>query len=361
MSSKAPRSIRAARARVLVVALVSLLVLLFVALVLPVPFIKLAPGPTFNVIGTVAGKDVISISGARTDPTSGQLDMTTVYEKGGPQGGLSFVEAVASWFSSADAVLPQETLYPDNVTSAQVNQYNASMFSLAESDATAAAMNYLHRPLTVKVVITSTVAKSPADGKLVAGEQIVSINGTQIHGAQQVADIVRQSPVGTSFDFAVIAPNETTVTHHLVISEATPQQASKPYIGIGVGDMYDAGFPVHFSLSGIGGPSAGAMFALGLVDKLTPGDLAQGHHIAGTGTISPDGTIGPIGGIRQKLIGASRAGAALFLMPIDHCAEVAGHIPAGLTVVPVHTLSQSVSAVQHWTAGAAVPQCSSKS
>ena len=99
------------------------------------------------------------------------------------------------------------------------------------------------------------------------------------------------------------------------------------------------------------------MFSLGLVDKLSPDDLAKGRTIAGTGTITAEGEVGPIGGIRQKLVGARDAGAELFLAPAKHCAEMAGHVPDGLTVTPVRTLAEAVSAVSTWTSGGTPPAC----
>ena len=105
----------------------------------------------------------------------------------------------------------------------------------------------------------------------------------------------------------------------------------------------------------MGGPSAGLMFATGIVDKLTPEDLTAGGHVAGTGTIDPDGNVGPVGGIRQKLAGARDAGAELFVMPERHCAEAQGHVPDGLTVVPVTTLTEAVDAIRAWTAAGCVP------
>ena len=99
------------------------------------------------------------------------------------------------------------------------------------------------------------------------------------------------------------------------------------------------------------------MFATGIVDKLTPADLTGGGHVAGTGTITPEGEVGPIGGIRQKLAGASSAGAKLFLMPEQHCAEAQGHIPDGLTVTPVTSLADALKELDHWVAGIAVTSC----
>ena len=88
-------------------------------------------------------------------------------------------------------------------------------------------------------------------------------------------------------------------------------------------------FDVKISLDKVGGPSAGMMFALGIVDTVTPGDLTGGKHVAGTGTITPDGAVGPIGGIGQKMVGARSGGATMFLAPAANCDDVVGHIPDG--------------------------------
>ncbi len=142
-----------------------------------------------------------------------------------------------------------------------------------------------------------------------------------------------------------------------VVSVPKPDDPTVGYVGLLIDVLYEGPFPITFNLTDVGGPSAGMMFSLAIVDKLTPGDLAQGKTIAGTGTIAPDGTVGAIGGIRQKLVAARSAGAELFLMPTVHCAEAAGYVPQGLTVAAIETLDQSVAAVEAWQSGASVPAC----
>ena len=343
------------RGWVLVASGATLLVLLAVAFLLPVPFVKLAPGPTFNVVGDADGQPVISITGTQTYPVDGALDMTTVLESGGPRGGLTFATAIAAWFNSADAVVPRELLFPDDVTGEEVRTRQAMLFSTSESNAVAAAMGYLGKPVTTDIVVTAVYSDSPSDGVLQPKDTIVSVDGTPVTTSAQVAEAIRAKPVGTTFALDIErdgAPMTVSVT-----SAANPDDASVPYIGIGVGPLYSAGFPIDFTLEDVGGPSAGLMFAVGIVAKLSPEDLTAGHHIAGTGTIDPDGTVGPIGGIRQKLAGARNAGATLFLMPKDHCAEAAGHVPDGLTVVPVSTLTEAITAITDYDAGKTLPAC----
>jgi PDZ domain-containing protein len=344
----------------------TLLVLLALAFLLPVPFVKLAPGPTFNVIGESDGQPVIKISGGQTFPVTGSLDMTTVLESGGPRGGLTFVDAIASWLNPSDAVVPRELLFPDDVSGAEVEKHNALMFSTSESNAIAAAMTYLKRPVLSKVVVSAVFQDSPAFGVLNPKDEIVAIDGVEVTQPDQVAKAIRSKPIGTTFEFTISRDGvddgngctkdnvEQKVT---VTSAANPDDDTKPYIGISVSELYSAGFPIDFTLTDVGGPSAGLMFATGIVDKLTPDNLTGGKHIAGTGTIDPGGTVGPIGGIRQKLAGARGAGAELFLMPKEHCGEAAGHIPDGLTVVPVETLADGVAAIKAYNAGQPVASC----
>jgi len=341
------------RARVLVASATSLILLIGVALLLPVPFVKMSPGPTYNVVGEVGGVPVIDIEGTQVFPTSGELDMTTVMESGGPRGGLTFVEAIGSWFNQADAVLPRELLYPDDVSGEDVKVRQAALFSTAESNSVAAALGYLGKPIRTELVVTAVYADTPAAGVLQPRDRILAVNGTKVTEPVQVGQAVRSEPIGSDFTFTVqrLVDGTLQTLDVQVASQDNPDEPGTPQVGIGVGLNYAADFDITFTLKDIGGPSAGMMFALGLVDKLTPEDLAAGRHIAGTGTITPEGEVGTIGGIRQKLAGARSAGAELFLMPAAHCAEAADHVPEGLTVVPIKTLADAVAAVQAWQAG----------
>jgi len=357
---------------VLLISLVTTAVLVALALALPVPFVKLAPGPTFNVIGTEDGQDVIAIEGATTYPVTGALDMTTVLESGGPRGGLTFVDAIASWLDPADAVVPRELLFPDDITGEEVRERQAALFNTSGSHAVAAAMQYLGLPVQSTVVVDAVYPDTPADGLFVPQDEILAVDGVEVSAPSDVVDAVRSQPIGTTLEFTVrridegddsaegddasekADPVEVTVT---ATTADNPNDPGTPYLGIGVGQLYSADFPITFTLESVGGPSAGLMFSLGIIDKLTPDDLTDGGHVAGTGTISPEGEVGPIGGIRQKLAGARDAGASLFLMPADHCAEAEGHVPDGLTVTPVRTLDEAVSAVQAYVAGGDVAAC----
>ncbi len=329
--------------------------LIAIAFLLPVPYVRLAPGPTFNVIGDQDGEQVIRIEGTTTYPTSGELDMTTVSESGGPRGGLTFVEAIAAWFNASDAVVPRELLYPDDITGEEVRQRGAALFSTAESDAIAAALGYLDIPVTTEVVVTAVMDQTPATGVLEPRDRIRAIDGTEVTSPQDVVDAVRSAPVGTTFTLDL--ERGGTPTQVSLASVDNPDKPGSGLLGITVGNFYTPDFTIDFTLQDIGGPSAGLVFATGIVDKLTPDDITGGRHVAMTGTIDPEGKVGPIGGIRQKLSGAREAGAELFVMPLDHCAEAEGFIPEGLTVVPVETLTDAVAAIDAWRSGKELPTC----
>ena len=363
------------RTWMLMVSLATTSILVAVAMLLPVPFVRMSPGPTFNVIGTEDGREVIEIEGTRTYPVTGALDMTTVLEAGGPRGGLTFIGALTSWLDPNDAVVPRELLFPDDITGEEVRQRQAALFSTSGSHAVSAALEYLGLPVSTSVVVNAVYGDTPADGLFELRDEILAIDGEPVATTSDVVDAVRAQPIGTQLEFTVrrATTSETaddgateandaadTDSSEITLRGTTsenPDSPGTPYIGIGVGPLYTADFPITFTLEDVGGPSAGLMFAMGIVDKLTPVDLTAGQHVAGTGTITPEGDVGPIGGIRQKLAGAREAGASLFLMPADHCAEAAGHVPDGLTVTPVTTLSEAVAAVEGFVAGRDVPAC----
>lgn len=330
-----------------------------------VPYVLLTPGPIFNTVGMVEGHDLITISGAETYATTGSLNMTTVSEYGGPETGISVGQALWAWIHTSERVMPREALYPENMTAAQSNQHNAEAFSSSQSFAISAAMKFLKLPVVETVVISAIESGGPAEGTLHAADVIVAVDGKTVSTPTEVVTLIRAQPVGTSFVFTILRDgvkhDYTLATKARIDDPTTPEnEAGIPFVGVGVDSSYAATFPITFGLDNVGGPSAGTMFALGIIDKLTPGPLAQSKTIAGTGTIDANGNVGPIGGIAQKMVGARSHGAVLFLAPAENCKEVVGHIPQGLTVTPMSTLAQAVTAINDFNAGKPLPQCSAK-
>ena len=306
------------------------------------------------------GKPISSIQDTPTYPTAGNLDLTTVNERGGPGHAVYLGRVIVGWADPSVRVVPREAFYPDDVDPGDVAAQNTQMFSDSESDAIAAALRYLERPVITLTVVSQVVTGGPSDGKLAPGDVLLAIDGRLVTVPQPVTEQMATVEPGDDVVIRVRpaaggSPKDVTVT-----AGTAPDDPSRAFLGIGVGTTYKAPFPISVELGGVGGPSAGTMLSLGIIDKLTPGELNGGKFVAGTGTITPDGTVGTIGGIEQKLVGARRAGATLFLAPAGNCADVvAGGVPDGLTVAKVSTLTDAVNAIEAYVAGSPVTGCTS--
>ncbi|OAH51326.1 PDZ domain-containing protein [Microbacterium oleivorans] len=328
----------------LVIALVALLVLSF----LPTGFVIQRQGPVVNTLGSAENTDgeevpLISVRGAETYPTAGALDLTTVQIAGNRERTPSWFELAMAWFDPSQAVLPIDQVFPAGTTTEQRNEENAALMVDSQKEAAAAALTQLGYEVRSHVGVGALTEDSPSSGILEVGDEIVSADGTPIGDTAQLRSVINDGG-GDPVELVIRRGDaERTVTVTPVRSET----ADGPVWIIGITTARDFDFPIDVTiqLDRIGGPSAGQMFALGIIDTLTPGELNGGEQVAGTGTIDSAGTIGPIGGIRQKLYGALDAGADYFLAPQRNCDEVVGHIPGDLRVIPVATLDDSLAAL----------------
>jgi PDZ domain-containing protein len=234
----------------------------------PLPFAVAQPGSTADVLGKNKGTPVITISGAPTRHTRGELRMTTIVATG-PKVRASLPDLLDGWFRSDRAVMPLDAVYPSGDDVKEVEKFNARQMRQSQDAATAAALNYLGRS----------------------------------------------------------------------------------------GDDID----VDLELADVGGPSAGLLFSLGIIDKLDGngrgGDLTGGRTIAGTGTINADGEVGAVGGVALKTQAARRDGATVFLVPRDECADAKAELPKGLRLIPVTTLKGAVQSLVALDSGKSVPSC----
>jgi len=329
------------------------LVGLAVVALVPAPFVIEQPGPAYDTLGdvTVGDKSVslIDIPGEKTYPTDGTLDMLTVSIRGDRDNLPNWLEVAAAYFDPSRAVVPVDLIYPEGQTVEQSNQQGAVDMANSQKEAIAAALTNLGYDLPSTLSVVETQAGSPADGVLKAGDVIVSINGKTFADVTGLRAEIASNGVDSPAT-VVITRDGTNMTLELTPTLSVGDSPT-PILGVVVGSEYDFPFDVRIQLENVGGPSAGMMFALGIIDKLTPGELNGGENIAGTGTIGATGEVGPIGGIRQKLYGASSAGAKFFLAPAANCDEVTGHIPSGLTVFSVKTLDDAITALDAISAG----------
>ena len=328
----------------LIVALIALVVLTF----LPTPYVIQRPGPVYNTLGTAADKDgeqvpLIAVDGAETFETGGSLDLTTVQVVGNRQRTPSWFELALAWTDSSKAVVPLDSVFPEGVTTEERDAQNATLMVDSQHEATAAALGELGYDTGAQVAVVEAVEGTPADGVLEPDDIITAIDGAAVDSAKQLRQKI-QDAEGSAVELTVLrAGDEKTVK--VTPEERTADGKTTWVVGVTLRTDYDFPIDVTIQLDNVGGPSAGMMFALGIIDTLTPGELNGGEDVAGTGTIEADGTVGPIGGIRQKLYGARDAGADYFLAPESNCDDVVGHVPDGLTVVSTSTLEESVHAL----------------
>ncbi|WP_030868608.1 S16 family serine protease [Streptomyces sp. NRRL S-37] len=247
---------RLSRPQALAVLGAPVVALLAIAAFAPLPFSIAQPGLTADVLGENKGTQVITIDGAPVRRTSGQLRMTTI-EATSPDTRVGLPDVIDSWFSTDQAVMPRDSVYPSGDSVKEIEQYNREQMEESQDEATRAALDYLNRE--------------------------------------------------------------------------------------------DDGIEVGLELADVGGPSAGLLFSLGIVDKLngdgSGGDLTGGRIVAGTGTIDADGTVGAVGGVPLKTQAARRDGATVFLVPKAECSDARAELPEGLRLVPVTTLKSAVDAL----------------
>ncbi|MBT1187971.1 PDZ domain-containing protein [Streptomyces sp. CJ_13] len=345
-----------------------LFVLFCTGLFIKVPYAEMSPGPTVNTLGDSRGEAVLSISGRKTYRTSGHLNMTTVRVTGADYD-MNLLEAVYGWLAGDNIVVPHDNLYPNGKTDKESTQENAEEFSQSQESAKVAALKQLGIPVSARVVVSSVVKASPSEGKLHAGDVIQAVDGTPVKEPGDVAKLVTKHKAGEPVEFTIVPAAEAAEAERahrepgsptkITITSGKAEGDGHAIVGIRAGTDHTFPFTVDIKLADVGGPSAGLMFALGIVDKLTPEDLTGGKFIAGTGTIDDEGKVGPIGGIQMKTIGARQAGAEYFLTPAENCASASAQVPDGLTLVKVSTIDDATKALEKIGKGdtAGLPRC----
>ena len=299
----------------------------------PVPLVALGPGPTYDTLGDIGGTPVVAVNGLPVFPTSGHLNMTTV----AVADRLTLFSMLGYWASGSRQVVPRDRIFPPGRTDQQVEQDNADQFAASESNAEIAALAQLALP--TRVVVGELVKDSPATGKLEVGDELVAVSGRPVSSPLAVAEALASTAPGQSVTITYRRDGQQRDAD--VVLGASPDR-QQGLLGVRPGVEPQSG-DITISLGDIGGPSAGLMFALALLDKLTPGELTGGRFVAGTGTITQDGAVGPIGGIPFKMRAAKDAGATEFLVPAANCAEAAANAPDGLQLLRVGTLADAVA------------------
>lgn len=345
--------------RRVVVGWVSVAVAVALALVLalaPAPYVIEQPGPVYNTLGTDQAvgsapsgdaKQLISIPGRTTYPTAGSLDLLTVSVVGNPDQRPSWLDIASAWFDPSRAVQPIDAVFPPGTTTEQSNAANAALMIDSQQDAIAAALNQLGYHFPQAVAVKQLIPGTPAAKALKTGDEITGVNGETVESVAALRKAVNANGTHKAAEIGIVRAGAAST-----VSITPTETQGQIVLGIGAGMDYTFPFEVNIQLNNVGGPSAGQMFALGIIDKLTPDKLNGGRKVAGTGTIDNAGTVGAIGGIRQKMYAArDSGGASYFLAPAANCDEVTGHIPAGLHVFAVKTLKDSLAVLKAVSSG----------
>lgn len=308
----------------------------------PIDYVAWHPGSTVNVLSAPDGRPVLDVAGARTYATTGQLRLTTVSVTA-VDGRLSLPEALLAQALPGRDVLPRSVVYPPGETSEESRAEDRRMMDDSQDASVVAALREAGTPVTEMPVISSVTINGPADQHLEPGDLVSAVDDTPVHTPAEVQSAVQRVTPGDPIVFRVLR-NGSPVTE-TVTTAASNSDPNVPVVGITVGIGYRYEMNVQFNIDPrIGGSSAGMIFALGIYDRITPGDLLRGRVVAGTGTITPDGAVGVIGGVREKAKAAERSGAEIFVFPRGNCSEMSG-FSTQLTLVPVDSLDDAVVAL----------------
>ena len=316
------------------------------------PYVINKAGPAVDTLGELAGAPIIEITGGRSYPTSGKLAFTTVAQFGGPGDDINLWDLLIAVVNPEAEVMHRDSLYDRDLTREQL--HDATTAQMAGSQNSAEAVVFQRLGYSQKAIVRSVAAGSPAHGRLLENDRITAVDGEPIERTAQVSELIQKADPAATVAITVRRNDATRV-----FDIAPVPSGGRRIIGVGLEAVFDGAPKVTINAGHVGGPSAGMMFALGVYDKLTPGELTGGQSIAGTGTMGYDGKVGPIGGIEHKMVGAVRDGATWFLAPAENCPQVVNNVPPGLGVVRVSTFTDAVEAVEKIADGSAntLPAC----
>ncbi|WP_191269017.1 YlbL family protein [Nocardiopsis terrae] len=340
----------------LVAALVLLAGLGYGSLLLPMPYLVAAPGVTLDTIGEQEdGQPIIGIEGAEGYEHEGSLSMVTVQYAGGPQHRLNLFTLVTAWISPSQAVLPEELLFPAGRSQQEVSERQTVQMNDSQTKATAAALNQLDIDYEAVPRVAEAVEGMPAEGIVEPDDVIVAVDGDpvptsaggegpeELVGSAYVVDRVSARDAGEPVALTLERDGEEVEVEVETVSNDDGSAA----VGVLITDDMDFPVEIDITVGEIGGPSAGMMFALGIIDRLSEEGITGGASVAGSGTISTDGRVGGISGVPQKMVSAERDGAEYFLVAADSCSQVAQSAAYGeLDVVRVETLTDAVDALE---------------
>ncbi len=338
-----------------VIAVPLVLGLLVTAAFMPLPYVSYKPGYTVDVLAKDDNSaEIIQVLGAKTYRDDGELRMTTVLVTP-PEQQRNLFDLMYTWIDSDDAVYPYEAVYQEDTTEQENSREGAVDMVTSQDSAIAVALTELGYEVNSALQVAYVEPGTPAESKLQVRDILRSVNGEPIKTAEQLVAGINAGDPGSAVELGITRRDKDRT-----ISVVPEQQDGQQLIGITPGIGYDFPFDVTVNISpDISGPSAGLMFSLAIYDTLTPGSLTDGGIVAGTGEIFADGTVGPIGGIQQKIAGARDSGVELFLVPEANCQEALGADSGDMRLVRAETMGSAREAIEAWAddRAADLPSC----
>ncbi len=330
------------RNAVAIVSSVMFVILAALLVVVPVPFVTWRPGHTINVLGSNEEGPLVEVRFVQNFPTEpGKLLMTTVSTTR-VDASVSLPEALLAHFNGTADALPRDVVYPVGLSNEEVREEAVAAMDTSRSNATVAALRAASQQVTEMPLVSSVVLSGPANDKLQPGDLIESVDGVAVTTPEEVGELIAERAIGDRVVFKVLRDG----VGESVTVETVEGSGSAPVAGItvGVGFLY-APEVVYRLDSSVVGPSAGLVFALAVYTKIDDSKLLGDEVVAGTGTMDPDGKVGAIGGVREKVAGAEADGASVFLLPQENCDDVGG-LPTDMRLIPVSTLKDAIKALQ---------------
>lgn len=313
------------------------------------------PGPVYDTLGAIDDTSVVQMDDElETYPTDGKLYFTTIRLQGGPGDPLTAWSWLLAKLDDSTTLVPREEVFPEGVTAQEVREQNTSLMQHSQEDAAVVALRAAGVKVPEKVMVAQVIADAPADGVLHVDDQILTVEGDEVTDTEMVRSRLQDVEAGESASMEILREGTKQT---LSVPTKKDEETGRTIVGVYLAPLYDMPYDVKVEAGNVGGPSAGLMFALAIYDTITPGTMTGGKSFAGTGTISGNGSVGPIGGITQKMHAAQDAGVDLFLAPAGNCAEVVDGRPDDLLVVPVSTFEEAEQVVEQ-VAGADAAQIS---
>lgn len=330
--------------------------------VITVDKVVYSPGPVVDTLGANSeGTELISIQGLETYPTGGEISLTTVMVYGGPEQRVTAWDWMLAELNSQKTVVPREWVYPEQVTREEVTQRNDEAMRISQSGAEIVALQAAGVPQRMEVA--AIAEDGPAEGVLEVGDLLVSVDGAPVEEGADAQAALQEVDPGDQVEVVVERDGEqvsASVAPELgEVQVGDGEVEERNLIGISMAPVFEGDFTIRFNAGNVGGPSAGMMFSLAIYDKLTPGELTGDIRFAGTGTMEVDGSVGGIGGVKQKMIAAEQDGYDYFLAPRSNCPDVLGNEPEGIEVVAVGTFDEALEVVESLGAGEDIdlPRC----